>query len=152
LIAERMNSNALLLLLNIVHLKFKGIPTTLPYHQLLNVAVLVDQYNCRDLVRPWLNMWLADEEKESKAPEHENWLFIAWAFGREKVFEDLAMKMVEDIVISDGGHLTNLFCRRCLWILSVKSKNFDFTCIAASYPDFLATIPNFCPAIRCGQH
>ena len=55
------NGEALLILLRIAHLRFHDTPTTLAYQTLLQVAVLCDQYQCINLVRPWLPQWLADE-------------------------------------------------------------------------------------------
>ena len=88
------DGEALLLLLRIAHHQYNDIPTTLAYKTLLNVAVLCDCYSYVELVEPWLSQWLSDEQKSSKEAEHENWLFIAWVFGRDKVFSDLAAKMV----------------------------------------------------------
>ena len=88
------NGEALLILLRIAHLRFHDTPTTLPYETLLQVAVLCDQYQCVNLVRPWLSQWLADEEKSSMKFGQENWMFIAWVFGREKVYEVLALDLV----------------------------------------------------------
>jgi hypothetical protein len=71
------NGEALLILLRIAHLRFQAIPATLPYQTLLQVAVLCDQYQCINLVRPWLPQWLADEETSPLRSSQENWLFIA---------------------------------------------------------------------------
>jgi hypothetical protein len=46
------NGEALLVLLRISHLRFHDNPRTLPYQTLLQVAVLCDQYQCINLVRP----------------------------------------------------------------------------------------------------
>jgi hypothetical protein len=77
------NAYALLILLNIAHLRFDLVPNRLSCVDLYNVAILVDQYQCVKLVRPWLTFWLTDEEIQSKQAGQEGWLFIAWAFGRE---------------------------------------------------------------------
>ena len=94
---------ALLLLLHIAHLQYNDIPTTLAYNTLLDVAVLCDRYSCVELVEPWLSHWLSDEEKSSKEAGHENWLFIAWVFGRGKVFSDLAFRMVREATTNDDS-------------------------------------------------
>jgi hypothetical protein len=39
------DGEALLILLRIAHLQYKEIPATLPYDRLLNLAILVDQYD-----------------------------------------------------------------------------------------------------------
>jgi hypothetical protein len=88
------NGEALLILLRIAHLRFHDTPTTLPYQTLLQVAVLCDQYQCINLVHPWLSQWLADEKTASRKFGQENWMFIAWVFGREKVYEKLARDLV----------------------------------------------------------
>lgn len=88
------NGEALLILLRIAHLQFHDTPATLPYQTLLQVAVLCDQYQCINLVRPWLSQWVADEETSSKKFGQENWIFIAWVFGRERVYEALARDLV----------------------------------------------------------
>jgi hypothetical protein len=93
------DGESLLILLRVAHLRFHENPTTLPYQTLLNVAVLCDQYQCINLVRPWLPQWLANEEESSLKFGQENWLFIAWVFGREKVFKELAVKIVRGVVV-----------------------------------------------------
>jgi len=65
------------------------------------MAILCDQYDCVDLVVSFLPQWLADEEVESKKPGQVNWLFIAWVFGRRKVFEKLTKHLVRSLYIVD---------------------------------------------------
>lgn len=94
---------AITLLLQVAHLQFRNIPSKLPYSQLLQVAILCDQYSCASLVAPWLDSWLSDEKTASKEDGKEGWLFIAWAFGRESVFEELAKKLVFEVKIGKNG-------------------------------------------------
>jgi hypothetical protein len=93
---------ALLILLNIAHLQFRSIPATLSYEDLYNVAILCDQYDCIQLVQPWLEKWLQDETMRS-LKEGTGWLFIAWVFGRDAVFETLAAHMVEEVQTNAEG-------------------------------------------------
>jgi hypothetical protein len=97
------DGDALLILLRIAHSQFTEIPIELSHDHLLNLATLVDKYDCIGIIRPWLATWLANEETEWQAPGHECWLFIAWAFGRNKIFKSLALKMVKEIVVSEDG-------------------------------------------------
>jgi len=60
------NANSLLVLLNIAHMKFNSVPTLLSYQELFNVAVLVDQYQCVELVTPWLVFWICNEVGQSQ--------------------------------------------------------------------------------------
>ena len=97
----KVDSQAFSIILAIAHLKFRDVPLNLSYQELLNVAKLCDYYDCVDLVTLFLPQWLSDEATESLKPGQENWLFIAWVFGRKKVFEKLAMHLVQEIWISE---------------------------------------------------
>jgi hypothetical protein len=48
-------AEALLILLNITHLRFTGITSTPPLNILSKVTILCDEYNCVHLVQPWLS-------------------------------------------------------------------------------------------------
>lgn len=87
------DSRVLFILFRIAHLQFKDIPLLLEYRDLLQMAVLCDQYDCIPLVIPWLKKWLENKYSESKKSGQEGWLFIAWVFGIEEVFQDLAGDM-----------------------------------------------------------
>jgi hypothetical protein len=98
------DGEALLVLLNIAHLNFAAVPSKLPYNTLFHLALLVDQYQCIKLVQPWLKEWMINEGRESRLHGQEGWLFIAWVFGREDVFEALAMKLVPCLGIDSKGN------------------------------------------------
>lgn len=103
------DSEALLLLLRIAHVQFVGIPTTLPYKTLLSVAVIVDQYDCVEFIQPWVQNWLANENSESLKEGQTNWLFIAWALGRETVLQNLAKKCVRDVLYAGSIPYSSLY-------------------------------------------
>lgn len=114
------NGEALILLLRIAHLHYSDIPKTLAYKTLLDVAVLCDRYNCVELVQPWLPRWLSDEEKSCKEAEHENWLFIAWVFGRDKVFSDLTANMVREATTNKKGKYLKFSGAKVSWPMPPK--------------------------------
>jgi hypothetical protein len=64
---------------------------------------LCDFYDCVDLVQPWFESWLAEEETQSKVVGQEEWLSIAWVFGREEIFESLAKYLVRNLGAFAGG-------------------------------------------------
>ncbi|KAF4610395.1 hypothetical protein G7Y89_g15724 [Cudoniella acicularis] len=105
------NSDALLILLRIAHLDFKRIPFKVPFLTFLNIAILCDKYDCVELVQPWLEKWLADEKYASRIKGQEEWLYIAWVFGRQEVFQSLAVHLVRNIrVVSKGEGMRGDFC------------------------------------------
>ncbi|CAG8974804.1 hypothetical protein HYALB_00000417 [Hymenoscyphus albidus] len=101
------NSEALPLLLRIAHFQFVTVTSTLTYHMLLSIAVLVDQYDCVELVHPWIRIWVANENVESLKPDQESWLFIAWVFGSEEVFQTLATSLVRSTDLQNKPKLMN---------------------------------------------
>jgi hypothetical protein len=103
-------AEALLILLNITHLRFTTVPLTLPLDTLSDIAILCDQYDCVHLVKPWLSQWLADESTGWKqapkifgGPSREKWFFIAWAFGREQVLKNFSSSLVRNLCYGEGS-------------------------------------------------
>lgn len=103
---------ALLILLRIAHFQFNEIPSKIHAELLLEIALLCDQYDCVALVKPWLSQWLGDEQillRESwqftpiERLLRERWLFIAWVFGRQHVFEGLSQSIRKDLGINGDG-------------------------------------------------
>ena len=69
--------------------------------------MLCDQYDCVRMTKPWVEDWLKGEELLSLKPGNENSLFIAWVFGRAKIFEDLANHLIRSIRVDDEGCCRN---------------------------------------------
>ncbi|CZR64663.1 uncharacterized protein PAC_14561 [Phialocephala subalpina] len=89
------DGDALLLILQIVHLRFGDIPTaTLPYHH--KVAVFCNKYNCGHLAKPWLGSWLQGNHPTTVNSNYIETLFTAWTFGDEKLFDQIAIFMVKN--------------------------------------------------------
>lgn len=101
------DSAALLILLNIIHLKFSRVPKSINTATLLQVAILCDQYACVSIVQPWLVGWTHDEISRSRQQGEERWLFIAWVFGRVRVFEELSDRMVLEVKMNGKGEYTD---------------------------------------------
>ncbi|ESZ89902.1 hypothetical protein SBOR_9714 [Sclerotinia borealis F-4128] len=93
---------ALLVLLRITHLKFSTIASYLPYDTLYNFAVLCDQYDCRKLVGPLVNVWLKHEWDDVNLHQG-GWLWIAYYFGAKSLFADLLEVLTCQAVPGDKG-------------------------------------------------
>lgn len=93
----------LLILLRITHCQFNKLPSTLGFENILDLAILCDKYDCVGLIKPWLPLWLVNEKTKSMERGHEEWLYIAWVFGRETVFQALASKLVREMTSNDEG-------------------------------------------------
>lgn len=84
-------------------MKFRSVPDNLDLQQLYQVAILVDQYACVELVQPWLKGWLAGKKKTQRENK-DIWLFIAWVFGLEETFVELARKVVREVQVDEQGN------------------------------------------------
>ncbi|OMP84904.1 hypothetical protein BK809_0000656 [Diplodia seriata] len=95
------------ILMNIAHLHFKRVPRRINFQLLLSIAVLTEKYGATKIVRPWSREWLKYNKKVVDKPGHEEWLWIAWAFGQDQIFERLAKKLVLEVGAIPVGRLTN---------------------------------------------
>lgn len=94
---------SLLILLRIAHCQFSMLPSAMEFETILKIAILCDKYDCVGLVKPWLEQCLVNEQSECDKPGHEEWLFIAWVFGRGNIFPGLARKLLREMTVNDDG-------------------------------------------------
>ncbi|KAK0120412.1 hypothetical protein ONS96_010627 [Cadophora gregata f. sp. sojae] len=107
------DGEALLVLMNIIHLKHRLVPRKLQFSTLLQIAVLCEKYMCVQLVQPWLKTWNDNLELRSKYPLAEQVLYTHWVFGQEEEFEKIAKAMVLDVKTSEKGERLNKY--KWLW-------------------------------------
>ncbi|KAH6696697.1 hypothetical protein BKA61DRAFT_247940 [Leptodontidium sp. MPI-SDFR-AT-0119] len=107
---------ALLILLRLAHLQTTIIPLKLGLDTLFQVAIQCEKYDCLLLLHLILSTWIAAEQNEAVKDESGKWLYICWAFGLEKPFEEAALRMAN----SGGG-----FTRRTahFWRYSALGAN-----------------------------
>lgn len=97
--------DALLVLLNIAHLNFDKLPETMDFERLLNIAVLCDKYDMVRIIRPWMPKWAEPSKSRALDPGHEEWAFIAWAFGDQVTFDAVVRTMVMNSLSNEFGEL-----------------------------------------------
>lgn len=79
-----------------------GIPSKISYKLFLNIAILIDQYDCINLIRPWLSTWaLSPEIPRSRMRRDIGWLFIDWVVGWEDSFTYFATELVKEPELGD---------------------------------------------------
>lgn len=103
------DSEALLILLRIVHFKFCSVPTAFKGSILLlyNLALLFEQYDCthlKFLAHGWYKR-LYDTELPWNAGDARRKTYIAWAFGSVRVFRELAKELVLKTRVQANGTL-----------------------------------------------
>jgi hypothetical protein len=90
--ADDWDAEAFLILLNIIHLRNKKVPRTISLVQLAKIAVLVDYYECEEVMEMFLDVW--SEPLKASAPiplgycrDLVLWIFVSWTFGLGDSFE-----------------------------------------------------------------
>lgn len=103
------NGRALLLLLQIAHLQFRRVPADIDFQLLHQVAVLCDLYDCVGLVQPWVEGWIMKDGDLLVSPwsgmhePHDQWIFIAWVFGKEEIFKKCAGWLPIGVTVDQHG-------------------------------------------------
>lgn len=99
--------DAMLILLRIAHLQFKDVPKSVTFACLAELAVLCDKYDTVGLVQPFIENWMRPWTLLCLESGYEDWLFIAWTFGCQQIFD----RLVESLVLStSASDLDLLFC------------------------------------------
>ena len=92
---------ALRILLNITHLQYRDVPVKVSDDVLYQIAVLCDKYDCVGLIQPWFTSWTASASAKIPNNKLGEWLFVAWAFGMSDVFQSVARRLINDIIIDE---------------------------------------------------
>ena len=96
-----------------MHLHLSRIPKSIELETFYHITLLCEQYDCLDIISPWLTKWLkfksgGENTGEAKYAK-ETKMFIYWAVGRVKLFRLSAKTMVEEsalveqLVVDDDG-------------------------------------------------
>ncbi|KAL4878146.1 hypothetical protein BJY04DRAFT_221501 [Aspergillus karnatakaensis] len=86
----------------IVHGRNHVVPRHVSYKTLLDMALLVDYYGCRDAVSMAAELWmdsLTHTVREKSARDMVGWVFIAITFRRRKVFYAATKALIEDSAV-----------------------------------------------------
>ncbi|PVH77247.1 hypothetical protein DL98DRAFT_591494 [Cadophora sp. DSE1049] len=88
---------------NPFHFKGGDIKIKVKYKGEEMIAILCEQYDCHVIIEPWLESWLMDESKTLHDLGQEEWIYIDWAFGREKFFRERAELLVRRLEFHSDG-------------------------------------------------
>lgn len=88
---------ALLLLCNIVHLRFNSLPKQISLDELFSIAVVSDKYDMIPKVKPFVKHHCNYHRKDMTEPGNEVFFYIAWALGLVRDFKKMFMRLVFEI-------------------------------------------------------
>jgi hypothetical protein len=98
LLTSEWDTEALLVLLNIIHGRHQAVPKSVSLETLGKIAILVDYYQCHEVTEVFVDLWLKALEKDfptSYGRESTIWLFVCLMFSHSAIFEkttELAIK------------------------------------------------------------
>lgn len=89
-IKEPWDPDALRILMDIMHGRTRKVPKSISLEMLAKIAVLVDYYQCLEVVEVWVNMWI--EPLKITAPKRYSrdtilWMCISWVFRQRVLFQ-----------------------------------------------------------------
>ena len=99
---------ALALLLRVVHHQYAWIPKTLSDDHLYEIAIVCDKYDMRQILEPWLDQWIPVDTQVGGKIAGDQWLFIAYVFGRQDLFTGLSKDLILTSTVDAGGSLLAL--------------------------------------------
>ncbi|KAF8248366.1 hypothetical protein K440DRAFT_626203 [Wilcoxina mikolae CBS 423.85] len=106
-VVEDHDPTALSVVLYIIHGRPQFLPDEISFENLMEVAIVVDYYDCAEIMRPWSEMWMAQWRDYAETLGYENWLFIAWVFGVQEVFGALTKTFSRNCVKRNGEFMVN---------------------------------------------
>jgi len=104
-VKEIFDPTAFAVILYIIHAGGKNLPETVPFKGLTSVAVVCEHYDCSAVLGPWYGKWTKQWRKRTEQFGCENWLFLAWVFGENQIFQTLTKKLSERGVVEDNEFL-----------------------------------------------
>ncbi|KAF2185227.1 hypothetical protein K469DRAFT_500499, partial [Zopfia rhizophila CBS 207.26] len=105
---DQDDPHMLLVVLNIVHFRFKELPGSLGFGQLVELARICQRYDLVGIMKPFLPQWTRRFQDSILNPGREKWLLIAHQFGYVDDFERIARHLVVHCTVNGEGRLVSL--------------------------------------------
>lgn len=102
--------DALVIVLNILHLRTRNVPNAVTVDTLYDIAVVCNKYDAADTLVPWVNIWRAGFTDLTGKPGYERWLVISWVFRQSAIFTDVTLKLILETSLGLDGHLATAGC------------------------------------------
>ncbi|KAF8248479.1 hypothetical protein K440DRAFT_660796 [Wilcoxina mikolae CBS 423.85] len=100
---EVHDSTVLAVVFYAIHGLGKKIPNEIDFSHLYDISVLCEKYRCATIMQPWCGNWVERLRSTIDKPENGGWLYIAWVFGLDDVFQTLTRRLITSTVIGGYG-------------------------------------------------
>ncbi|KAF8247003.1 hypothetical protein K440DRAFT_661640 [Wilcoxina mikolae CBS 423.85] len=108
---EDDNYEALLVVLQVIHMRNTAISRAYTVEQLYDIAVICDKYDIIEPLIPWVHVWTTLSPGVISMSDSLLWLFVAWVFRKSTLFRDVSRHLIavtkfdaEGEFITDSGH------------------------------------------------
>lgn len=114
IITTEWSAEALFILLNIIHGHHRFVANHIDFNTIVGLAMICDFYKCQEKVETFVDNWLAPfqmEKPTSLSPGTTMqvitaWVFIAWVFNKERLFNELIDVALKNCRAPLTGHLS----------------------------------------------
>ena len=89
---EDWDPEAFMILLNIIHGHMRKVPRSLDFEMLTKMAILVDYYECLEIMEFHAERWIDQLPAKRPFTNHDDpirWLCISWVFRNGKLFKEI---------------------------------------------------------------
>ncbi|RYC54365.1 hypothetical protein CHU98_g11841 [Xylaria longipes] len=96
--AEDWDGTALLILMQVIHGRCYSVPRLMSLEMLAKIAVLVDYYQCHEVIKIWSDIWiekLACSIPKTCTRELLLWILIAFVFEQKDLFAEATKVAIE---------------------------------------------------------
>ncbi|KAK2023107.1 hypothetical protein LX32DRAFT_601538 [Colletotrichum zoysiae] len=114
------STQAMEIVLNIVHGHFHLVPEELPLTRLYEVLTITEKYDMTVIVRPWSRSWMQAVKHQT---DNAHLLCVAWELGDAEVFQTMFRKMTCESMVDLQGRLVFGHAAR-IWKPGPEGYNF----------------------------
>ncbi|KAK1477020.1 hypothetical protein CTAM01_15236 [Colletotrichum tamarilloi] len=101
-------SDGLMILLNIIHVKFSLVPKDPSLTEIYHTLCLASLYEMEHVFQPWIAQWYRMMKTSESTRDGQDLAMlscIAWALGDEELFARIIIKISLNCIIDDQGHM-----------------------------------------------
>lgn len=93
---DQPSGTAVLLLMLVIHGRTRQVPRMVSKEMLIEIAVLVDYFECYKAVEVFSDLWIAaiEPHPEERVVEMRDWVFISWVFSKKTIFEQTTLAVI----------------------------------------------------------
>ncbi|KAF8249038.1 hypothetical protein K440DRAFT_231192 [Wilcoxina mikolae CBS 423.85] len=94
---------AITVVLYVLHGVASHISENITFKNLLDIVIVCDYYDCAAAMSPWIKDRMQSLQELATKSGYEDWLFVAWVFRNERVFEQMTKTIIRNGAKTEDG-------------------------------------------------